>query len=217
MGKGHKTRRVGLSDLSAALAEPYPELIAFSRDGILTVKGTFPIVYENQVLDRFLIELTIPKDFPDSIPTIRETAGRIPRTLDRHMNAKGEACPLVPEEWLLLPRQERNIISFLEGPVRNFFLFQALKERGQSWPWGERPHGRAGLLQSYSEMLGVNEDLVPGYLYCLSRRELKGHLDCPCGIGRKLRRCHSEQVRALREKIPIELAKSAEARLKSMR
>jgi len=216
MGKGTKGGPSRVADLRELLVGRYPELIAISEGDIVVIRGSFPIVHENEVLDRFSIELRIPKDFPDSIPTLRETGGRIPRTPDHHINANGESCPLVPEEWLLLPREERTIASFLDGPVRNFFLFQALKERGESWPWDERPHGRAGLLQSYAEMLGVAKDLVPAYLYCLSRKELKGHLDCPCGSGKRLRSCHLTQVRDLRDKIPVELAKSAEARLKSM-
>jgi hypothetical protein len=217
MGKDIRPRPISLRDLSESLSERYPELIAISQDGVVTIKGSFPIVYEGEVLDRFFIELTVAKDFPYSVPTLRETGGRVPRELDRHVNASGEACLLVPEEWLILPREERTIVRFLDGPVRDFFLFQALKERGQSWPGGERPHGRAGLLQSYAEMIEVAEDLVPAYLYCLSRKELKGHLDCPCGSGRRLRSCHLEQIRALRDKISVELAKSAEARLRSMK
>jgi len=217
MEKGTKGTWIRIADLRELFAERYPELIAISEDGNVIIRGSFPIVHEGEVLDRFSIELRIPRNFPDSIPILRETSGRIPRILDRHINANGESCPLVPEEWLLLLREERTIPSFLDGPVRNFFLFQALKERGESWPWGERPHGRRGLLQSYAEMLGIAEDLVPAYLYCLSRNELKGHLDCPCGSSKRLRSCHIEQVRDLRDKISVELAKSAEARLKSMK
>ena len=52
----------------------------------------------------------------------------------------GEACPIVPEEWLVGPGRD-SIAKFLNGPVRNFFIGQILVENGHPWPFGERQHG----------------------------------------------------------------------------
>jgi hypothetical protein len=118
---------------------------------------------------------------------MRETGGRIPWFADRHVNHTGEACPIVPEEWLL--RSDRaSIGAFLAGPVQNLFLGQILVEHGEPWPFGERQLGNDGLFEAYGEWVGTSD---PGkiriYLEYLSGTRLKGHRACPCGSNQKLR------------------------------
>lgn len=213
-----KRPRLRLDDLQRDLRSAYPGLVATPVGGNILVRGTFPLTFEGELLDRFSIELELAPSFPDSVPVLREISGRIPRSPDRHTEEDGKSCPLVPEEWLLLPEEQRTVLTFLDGPVRNFFLYQALTERGGRWPWGERQHGRSGLLESYGEMLGLSDSaLIPAYLGCLSRREIKGHWPCPCGSSKKLRQCHVDQLRNLHERIPPKVAASALERLKATR
>jgi hypothetical protein len=182
---------------------------------IVFLRGVFPLFHEGETLDEYDIELEIAEDFPESIPKLRETGGRIPRNPERHVEQSGVACPVVPEEWLLSP-DRASIIAFLKGPVRNFFLGQSLAERGEPWPFGERKHHVAGLVESYSEMIGTNDRvLIERYLACLSQRGLKGHWECPCGSGKHVRSCHIEELKVLREKIPYRVAEGALQRLRS--
>src|SRR5207253_22252 len=155
--------------------------------------------------------------WPKGTPILRETGGRIPWVSHRHVNPNGVACPIVPEEWLLNPQHD-SVLAFLDGPVRNFFLGQSLAERGDAWPFGERPHGRAGLLQSYGEMLGTtDQSAIPAYLDCLSRREIKGHFECPCGSGKRVRNCHLAELQKLHQKILPSVAAAALVALKKSR
>jgi len=202
-----------LAKMKTDVEKEYPDLRVFEKDNTIFIAGTFPLVYEGETVDRYEIELRLPPDFPDSIPTVRETGGRIPRNDDRHVSANGDACPIVPEEWLLRPDCD-SVVSFLNGPVRNFLLGQSLVEEGQPWPFGERPHGPDGLFQAYGEMLGTNDhSVIWRYLECLSRERIKGHWDCPCGSGKRLRNCHLAELRALREQVPARVAKRALMRI----
>jgi hypothetical protein len=204
-------------DLKKTLRDYYPTLSAVRENGTLLIRGQFPIVSEGEVLDRFQIEIEVPRDFPDAVPILRETGERVPPVPDRHVNSNGEACPLVPEEWMILPKEQRTIIHFLQGPVRNFFLFQSFADRGLEWLAGQRDHGRPGLLQAYGEMLGVSDSAaIPKYLDYLGRKEIKGHWDCPCGGGKRLRDCHRDQIRGLQHRIPRWVAKSAFDRLRNL-
>jgi hypothetical protein len=208
----HNPRSIG--QLRQTLRDRYPELGVVSEDGKILIRGSFPVVHQSKILDRFQIEIELPPNFPDSTPIIREIGGRIPHIPDRHMNPNGEACPLVPEEWLLLFREDRTVIGFLEGPVRNFFLAESLVERGEPRPWDGRQHRRAGLLEAYGEMLGITgEPLILKFLEYLSRKEIKGHWECPCGSGKKLRNCHLAELKALRERVPCFVAQGAIKRL----
>jgi hypothetical protein len=193
----------------------YPDLGFFVENGTVFVRGSFPVVHDGAILDRYRIELELAADWPNSIPILRETGGRIPLVAGRHMNsADGTACPIVPEEWLVNPHHE-SLLSFLEEPVHNFFLGQSLVELGEPWPFGERPHYSPGLLECYRELLGSeDESVIRKYLEYLSRKEVKGHWDCPCGGGKRLRNCHLDHLLALRQKISPHVAAQALERVK---
>ncbi len=204
-----------IEKLRHVLTTTYPELVVIGEQGGVRIRGSFPIIHNGEVLDRFLIAVRIPPKFPEVVPTLREIGGRIPHVADRHTNPDGESCPLVPEEWLLLPREKRTVLNFLDGPVRNFLLFQALKERGEPWPGGERDHGRRGLVEAYGEMVGMStEAAVAKCLEYLASKKIKGHWPCPCGSGKKLRDCHVTSIRTAQTRISRVVAGSALNRLR---
>jgi hypothetical protein len=189
------------------VADEFPELRVGVVNDTVVLSGRFPIKGNNGVLDSYQIEVRVPPDFPASIPSLRETAGRIPMLADRHMTPDtGEACPILPEEWLLDP-QAGSIVSFLQGPVTNFFMGQSLVEAGEAWPFGERAHGRAGRIEYFAERFGAKDErAVLGYLECLSRDHLKGHWQGPCGSGKRLRDCHLDELRELKKRVPCRVA-----------
>lgn len=215
MKKPWHERNTGLfCAMENELPAKYPDLRMMLEQDAVHIRGSFPVMDDAEVLDRFQIDIALPPDFPDSTPVLREVGGRIPWDADRHVNkGNGEACPIVPEEWLMWPEHE-SIVAFLDGPVRNFFLGQVLVEAGCPWPFGERTHGVPGLFEAYGEMVGTSDrKTILRYLDCLSREHMKGHLDCPCGSGKRLRSCHWDDLRVLRDKIPPLVARSALERL----
>jgi hypothetical protein len=192
----------------------YPDLRVALEQSTVRIRGSFPVMDDFEVLDRFQIDIALPFDFPNSTPVLRETSGRIPWHADRHVNqANGEACPIVPEEWLMRPEHE-SILAFLGGPVRNFFLGQILVEAGCPWPFGERTHGVPGLFEAYGEMVGTSDrEIILRYLDCLCKENLKGHWECPCGSKKRLRNCHWDDLKALHERISPLVARNALERL----
>jgi hypothetical protein len=181
----------------------YPELRFSTTVEQVEIAGTFPINDDDGVVDRFSVRITLRRDYPDSLPIVQETDGRIPHHIDRHMLTSGEACVLLPEDrWRSWPRGS-SLLSFISGPLRNFFIGQALVERGEPWPFGEWRHGLCGMQDYYREVFGT-DDLAKAraYLMCLAAKKAKGHWDCPCESGKRLRDCHMGLVRDLREKMP---------------
>lgn len=200
--------------MSAEIRDIFPDLSVRTVDGCLMIQGSFPIAHEEKVLDRYQIEIRLPDNFPDSEPEVREIGGRIPHLSDRHVNPNnGTLCWQVPEEWLL--EGDRTLLGFLRGPLRNFLLGNSLYELGDPFPFDERAHGLAGLIQSYGSFFGTSDqDSILRYLDCLSRDMIRGHWDCPCGSGLRLRKCHREQLFSLKERISPQIAKSAIRRLR---
>jgi len=209
----HRANPSLLARLENDVRGPYPDLRVVVENECVHLRGSFPIVSDGLTLDRYQIDVCIPNDFPDAVPTLREIGGRVPWVLNRHVNGKGEACPVVPEEWLLNPKRD-SVLCFLNGPVRDFLLAQSLVEAGDPWPFSWRAHGIDGLYQAYGEILGTTDPAcIRRYLQYLSKERIKGHWECPCGSGSKLRNCHLNEVRALQSKIPTNVAKQALQRL----
>jgi len=197
------------------LAQKFTDLTVNTSVTKIYVRGAFPVLHEGSVLDRYQIEIDWSNRDTEA-PALRETGGRIPWIADRHMSRGGMACLFVPEEWLLRPRAERSITHYLDGPVRNYFLWQSLVERGESPPWGERSHGVPGLIEAYGDMVGMQgASAVKRCFEYLSRDRIKGHWMCPCGTNRRVRDCHIEHLRELKHKIPRYIAVLALKRLKN--
>jgi len=197
----------------------YPELHVQAVGEVVLVRGTFPIVADREVLDRYSVEIALARDHPKSLPSVREVGGRIPWAADRHINrSDGTACVLLPDErWKVWPPGS-TFLDFLNGPVHDFFLGQSLVEQGDPWPFGQWRHGAEGIREYYSELLGTQDvQAICRYLEYLSAKKIKGHWPCACRNGKRLRDCHMPALLNLREKIHRrDAARSLQALLQAL-
>jgi hypothetical protein len=198
--------------IRADLRARYPNLNLFiEADGSASVRGTFPVLSpEGRVLDRYQVSIDIPADYPRALPVVREVGGRIPWKPEFHVNRDGTACVLLPDDrWRCFPEGAR-FIQFLDGPVHDFFLGQSLVAVGEDWPFGQWSHGRDGVLEYYQWLLGTEDkDTIERFLSVLGKLNMKGHWECPCGSGRKIRKCCRARIEDLRNKIPSQTARRA--------
>ena len=192
-----------LTAFSSAVAAHQPELAVTSSNHTVCLEGRFVVKSAEGPFDAFDVWISVSAGFPVDEPEVYETGGRIPRVADRHVFEDSGACCLgVWEEWLL--RAARHApAAFLTGPLHDFFLSQCWYESTGEWPFGDRSHGRLGILEAYCEILGIDLDLgkARAYLRLLSKRSIKGHTKCPCASGRRLRDCHREKLEALQDGI----------------
>jgi len=201
----------------AEVAAHFPDLHFVVEDVTVFVRGSFAVMFEGRVLDRYSVELQLARNHPAGLPVVRETGDRIPRHIDRHiLAADGTACVLLPDErWRLWPIGS-PLVKYLTGPLHSFFLAQTTVEEGQPWPFGQWAHGAKGIFQFYRDLLKTSDlRLITNYLDYLAAKKVKGHWACPCKNGRKLRDCHFDQVKELREKISRKDAEKSLAVLKA--
>lgn len=180
-----------------------------------TVHGTLVVPSPTGiVLDRYQISIEIPADFPASLPIVRETGGRIPWDPDFHVETNGIACVMLPDErWRIFP-ESAPFTDFIDGPVQNFFLGQSLVELGEDWPFDEWEHGERGILEYYKQLFESEDPAtVLRYLRMLSKRTLKKHWKCPCGSGKKVRKCCEPKIKDLRRKVPPAVIRNACVRM----
>lgn len=191
-----------LADLEALLIEAYPTLHAFVEEGECRIRGALAVVAG----DRYSLEIALATDHPCSMPTVWETGGRIPREIDRHTFPEdGSLCLGTPIGLWIQLQGDYRIERVIEGPLRGFLVGNSLVEAGEPWPYGDRPHGAAGILEHFGELIGTSDpfrvgDLVVGLL----QKKVRGHWPCPCGSGAIIRRCHRDQV-ALLQQAPAHL------------
>ncbi|MCY3687422.1 MAG: hypothetical protein OXG90_00380 [Gammaproteobacteria bacterium] len=149
--------------------------------------------------DYFEIDLIVPKNYPNSLPWVLETSGRICDTYD-HVYENGKLCLAVPTEERLIFNEEPSLRGFVTNLVIPYCYGYCYWERYGIHPFGEREHGDEGIANFYIEKLGLtNEIQALEFALHLVQHGYRGHHECPCGSGSKLRNCHGHTLREILE------------------
>jgi hypothetical protein len=147
--------------------------------------GTISDVYE--------IEVLIPRNFPNEIPSVKDLSGR---TKDFHTNHDGTLCLGAPLAVRIAFSKAMTLLGFVENCMINFLYSCSYKNLYGKLPFGDLPHGNEGIFQYYQEFFGVNDgSAVLNLLRVLADDDYRGHLECPCGSGAKTRSCHGDQLK----------------------
>ena len=214
----HEANPAFYDEVMQQVEAAYPDLHFVVHNNVVFLSGSFPLKDGERIVDRYSIEVAFPPNYPCDLPLVWEIGGRIPRTADRHIYTNGATCLFVLDERAWICPEGTSLLDFLNGPVRNFFLGQSLFEIDGVWPFGQRSHGVQGILEFYAERLDTNDkSVIIRYLDVLRKKDLKGHWRCPCGSGKRLRKCHMKLVVELHEKIPHTVALQSWQRMSDMR
>ncbi len=150
------------------------------------------------IAESFEIELTIPGDFPTTLPTVKETGGRIGSDYD-HRNPSGTLCLGVPVEQRRLILEEPTLLGFVNRLVIPYLYgFCFFKKHGRH-PFSEARHGSEGIFHHYMDTLDLQDEASVLSIICfLIETGYRGHHDCPCGSGQKVRACHGSKLLVLK-------------------
>lgn len=211
----HVIRPELLEDVRAALCA-YPTLHLFVNDNGVEIRGTFPVLGTNgEVLDEYRVVIALTAAYPRALPVVRETGGRIPWTLDRHvLSGSGTCCVVLPDaRWEEFP-EGAPFRDYLAGPLRNYFLGQGIVERGGKWPFGEWGHGNKGPLEYYGQLFGTQDPAaIRRFLELIGWPNEHTRPRCACGSGKRLSKCCLAKVTDLRSKLSRRTVRGAFARL----
>lgn len=193
------------------ITEDYPDLRITRTTESVEITGSLPIIVSGTVLDRFLIEIQVDPSYPRKIPRVYELGGRIPKSLHRHTSPKtGEACVCLIDQWSWVASKCPTVLEFINGPVKDFFLWQLCfiqygKDRCGAWA-----HERNGRLEFYQAILDTDDPgTIRKFLLHLSEPKYKANWLCYCGSGRKACKCHKSSIISFRSKISPQVARSA--------
>lgn len=165
---------------------------------------SFHATYNSTTIeDAFSVLLTLPRDYPQSPPSVQETGCRISRNIDYHVYPRtGNLCLGAPLGVRLKFLENPCLMHFVNELLIPFLFSFSYKERYGKMPYGELLHGYEGICEFYQDLFGTkSQQAVLGLLKIVADNSYRGHLPCPCGSGRILRKCHGNQ---LRELVPIQ-------------
>ena len=193
----------------ARLSEAFPTLE-------LNTSGVPSIVTGILRLDAgigFSIHLEVPGNYPRGIPKLRCDPTEIPWEVDGHVYpGSGIACLCVSSEYRRHWPYGSDLADFLEVLVKPYLIGQAYYQVHGHWPPGlGRPHGPEGIIEAYRELLAplgsVDIPVIANVMRLLARPgDPGGHEICPCGSGKKLRKCHRSFLIDLRQDVDPEHA-----------
>ena len=145
-----------------------------------------------RIEDRYFVRIEVPLGQSGRLPEVFETSQRIHRDADHHVNSNGALCLGSPWRVRQLLGSPPSLVNLVESCMVPFLYAATWRERGNAgFPFSELAHGRAGLLQDYSSILGLEGPVAVRHaLNALSRRRREANKHpCPCGCGRRLGRC----------------------------
>ncbi|HAY22649.1 MAG TPA: hypothetical protein DCY27_10895 [Desulfobacterales bacterium] len=180
----------------ADLVKKYNFLALDRLDGLPVVHGLLEFEASNEdikIQDSFQIRLLIPDDYNKTPPKAYETGGKIPKAF--HTYSDDSLCLATPVEIRRKFSETPTLIGFVESLLIPYlFSFSFWKEHG--WmPYGELAHGPEGIIQYYLESFKVDSEIIVlKFLKLLAMENYRGHHECPCGSGSKIRNCHGELI-----------------------
>jgi hypothetical protein len=175
------------------------------RSGWVRLAGLLAFAAEaptrEQISDEYHIEIDVPESFPEHLPSVKETLGRIPA--DFHKLEGGALCLGSPTRLLLIARESASLPRFVDRCVVPYLYGHSYFEKYRTMPFGELEHGAAGIRNDFTSLFGVEDpNAVAEFVRLTSmRRRQANKARCPCGSLRRLGRCHNRRVNNLRRRL----------------
>lgn len=157
--------------------------------------GTYCIYDDGGALQGcFDIRVLIPATYPYGFPVLLETAGKIERTIDRHIGPGGLICEEIDQKELMLASKSITIREYFAQYVHKHFCWQLIYEEEGNKNLQEWSHHGDGTMQFYKEQFNSDDPrVIETCLKALAHNTVSGRNDpCACGSGKKTKRCHHE-------------------------
>ena len=154
--------------------------------------------------DSYKLVIILNKQFPRELPIVKELGEKIPRNNDFHISSDGSLCLTSPLRILLSLNENPNLIHFSNVFIRPFLFSISCKLRyGADFMFGELDHGSEGLIEDYSDILGLStkDQVIKAFELLGMKKRAANKRNCPCGCGKRLGKCSfRKKINNLRKK-----------------
>ena len=189
-------REVDLKGVTRFLKD-YPGMsIAPFRRRTLVLKGKFDfkayIKRGPEIVDSYMLEISVPNEFPHAIPKVKETGRKIPRDGHHHVNPDETLCLGSPLRLLKKIQPKPNLTGFAEGCLVPYLYAVSHKIiHGENFIFSELAHGEPGIIDDYQDLFGLTSrsQVVDAITLLGIKKRLANKQPCPCGCGKRLGAC----------------------------
>lgn len=174
----------------------------------MRLQGRFAFMADHEdgpvIEDAYELAITVSEWYPDDLPVIEETGGRIPRDSDRHVFPDGSLCLGSPLRLHEIALSTPELTDYAEKAlVPYLYAISYWEDTGERFPFGELDHGSDGILNDFGQVLGLDDPERVGKALQLLRMKRRdaNKCPCPCGCGDRLGVCgFNEKIRELRDR-----------------
>jgi hypothetical protein len=145
-----------------------------------------------EIDDSYKLEIVVSDKFPQALPKVKETDGKIPRNGNFHVNRDGTLCLGSPLRLLRKVHSSPSLTGFADKCLVPYLYAVSYKlMHGGDFVFGELAHGDQGIVDDYSVLLGLKErQQVTQAIHLLGlKKRLANKKPCPCGCGKRLGAC----------------------------
>lgn len=167
-----------------------------SLDTGVCLRGKFRFKAEvsggDEIDDSYKLKIVVPEKFPQALPKVEETGGKIPRDGKFHVNPDGTLCLGSPLRLLRKVHSAPNLTGFTDKCLIPYLYAVSYKlMHGGDFVFGELAHGDQGIMEDYSVMLGLKErhQITRAIQLLGLKKRIANKKPCPCGCGKRLGTC----------------------------
>jgi len=182
----------GVTQLSSVLDMGYSSDCV---DGKVEIAGqihVFRQIKQFTLNRRYEILLVIPLD-KSKLPQVFETGNDIDKDYI-HRYEDGKLCLATDIDMVEAFVRNDSLVTWMKDFVEPYFVSYEYYRRYGEFPSGDREHGEKGILHSYAEIFTTDDIAAWHIIEYISNGVYRGHHQCPCGSGEKLRKCHGEEI-----------------------
>ena len=142
------------------------------KENEILVSGSLPFEASAEgfesISECFDIELVISVDYPEILPSVRETGQKIDGGYE-HINESGTLCLGVPIEERRLFLEQPSLLGFVNRLLIPYLFGYCYWKQNKTHPFDEYEHGTKGIVQYYIENFGLDDEIsvlaVISYVY----------------------------------------------------
>lgn len=187
------------------LRETFPKLHYTKAERYWRIEGELDICdFMDNYWGTFEIITLVPHGYPYCVPLLYEKSKIIPRNIDHHINEDGFCCVDITHKLLFRSKRGITLFTFFTEWVYPYFANQLFHNIEKKYAGEEYAHHFGGVEQFYQEDMLLNREMAKKMLQAIiEKKGTSRNNPCPCGSGKKLKRCHLQTHDFLKSLGPV--------------
>lgn len=173
------------------IMEKFPEL-RYDKDNeeIIGTLCIDVICKDEYIKDNFEVKICNLKNL---VPFVFETSRKIDRRY-HHLYSDYRLCLATDLEQEIYLKTH-TIEEWIEEYVVKYFISYIFYQRYNVFPFDEHSHGSEGVYEYLQKYLRVDDiNVAKGIFEYVCTQKYRGHRECPCGSGQRIRNCHGKII-----------------------